>query len=306
MAEEEYMIEQDEVTSLNDDDIFLVTKDPEGTPESKIISWGNLKKLVPPDFPSTVKTFEETVSVDTPNSGEWVLYFKEDGLYQKDDSGNEFLIAAGELKISGDELTLKQRRDNSRTLSEGFDGSTLPAGFSWQGSPFVTPTVDLSDTPSYLSLLSAGAERAFLATSTIPSTSVLPIIVLGWVLGSAGSYAGWRLDDGTDNNYFEWVLSGDLKGTVRTRVGGGAVATVSGSAMPLGEMFGLRMNRTGTKYSSWGANLYMMKPNQGALIQTLQATSATTNASWTPSRFGIVFDTAGINVVSIDALYDLA
>ena len=152
-----------------------------------------------------------------------------------------------------------------------------------------------------LALTHTGAIRAFLAYNAVPGTTVLPVINCGWVLGGASTFIGLRFDDGSDNNYFEYLLSGDLKATVRTRVGGGAVATVQGAALPLPMMYGIRANRTGTKYSSWGANLFLTLPWQGALLQALQVTSGTTNASWTATRYGVLFD---LNATSYTALID--
>jgi hypothetical protein len=151
----------------------------------------------------------------------------------------------GSLTVAGDEATIDGRHDNNFTLSQGFNTDALPAGYAWAGAPFATPsTVDLTTYPSMLTLSQATTDiRAFLYTSTIPGSTLLPVIYCGWSLGSATSMIGIRMDDGSDNNYIEWLLSGDLKGTMRTRVGGGAVATVQ-VRLPLPLMYGLRCNRT--------------------------------------------------------------
>jgi hypothetical protein len=223
-----------------------------------------------------------------------------------DDHSQYYNQARGDARyryLDGDELSIKQRRDNGFTLSDGFDSGSLPVGYGWAGAPFATPTVDLASAPSMMVLSSSGVMRSYLYTSSIPSTSIIPLVNVGWMLGASTGYAGLRMDDGTDNNYFEWLLSGDLKGTVRTRVAGGAVATVQGAAMPLPQMYGVRANRTGTKYTAWGANIFFVMPWQGVLIQGLQTTSATTNATWTPARFGFVFHVQAVNVAVFDGLY---
>lgn len=255
----------------------------------------------------TVKNNDATITLAEVDEGKGFLCVPDGAGEYLGIAINPALEAEPELQIAGDELTLKQRRDNGRTLSLGFDDGSLPAGFSWAGAPFATPaTVDLTTYPSMLVLSHSASIRAFLYSSTIPSSSILPIINCGWALGGASTFVGLRFDDGSDNNYFEYCLSGDLKATVRTRVGGGSVATVQGAALPYPMIYGMRCNRIGTKYSSWGANVYLTIPGQGMLIQALQAASATTNASWTPTRFGIIFDinAAGYSA-AIDAIYDL-
>lgn len=210
------------------------------------------------------------------------------------------------LRITDDELTINQRRDNGRTLTYGFDSGSLPAGYTWAGSPFGTPaTVDLTNNPSFLRLSHTGAIRSFLYTTTIPNSSLLPILRCGWLLGAASQYVGLRIDDGTDGSYFEWLLSGDLKGTVRSRVGSGSIRTSAGSAMPIPTTYDIRANRTGTKYSSWNANLFFAFPWTGVLIQSLQTSSGIGNVSWTPARWGFVFEiTVSGYAAMIDALYD--
>jgi hypothetical protein len=209
------------------------------------------------------------------------------------------------LQIPGDELTVQQRRDNYNALVEGFDGGAVPAGFSWAGSPFNTPsTVDLANRPSIMRLFNSGASRSFLYTSTIFTSLLSPIIFCGWQTGVTTSFIGLRIDDGTDNNCFEWLLSGDLKATVRTKVGGGAYATVQGSAQVLPFLYGIRGLISGTRYSSFGAATWFCMPGQGAPLFLSQATSATTTASWTPTRYGVYYESADANRAAlVDAIY---
>jgi hypothetical protein len=148
------------------------------------------------------------------------------------------------------------------------------------------------------------AYKGFLYTNSIPNSTYMPSVLLGF--GAGIGYAGIRMDDGTDNNYFEWLLSSDLKGTIKTRSGGGAIATVQGAAMLVPQLYVVRAAKTGTRYSSWGAGVWLSRPNQGALIQQVQASSALTTAAWTPTRFGIVVDMASANAtVAIDSLLEL-
>jgi hypothetical protein len=213
-------------------------------------------------------------------------------------------MLATEPRIIGDEVTLAQRKNSSLSLFDGFDGATLPAGFAWAGAPFVTPsTADVSVYPSFLKLSHTVAYRGFLYRTTITVAGTHPTIIVGFQAGTG--FAGLRMDDGTDNNYFEWLLSTDLKGTIRTRTGGGAVATVQGASMVIPQLYGIRAVRTGTLYSSWGATTWLTMPWQGALIQQVQAASALTTASWTPTRMGIVTDMSSANAsVLIDAILE--
>jgi len=216
--------------------------------------------------------------------------------------GGQTTLHTHEPQINGDEATLKTRRDNGFPINQGFDDTTIPTGYAWAGAPFGTPaTVDFTTYASIMRLSHSAALRAFLYSSTIPSVSIY--CICGWITGGASSFIGFRADDGSDNNYFEWLLSGDLKGTIRTRVGGGAVATVQGSALPIPMLYGIRAYKNGTLHSSWGAHTYLTIPWQGAPVQALQASSATSTASWTPTRFGILFDIPAANYVGvIDAI----
>jgi hypothetical protein len=209
-----------------------------------------------------------------------------------------------EPQIIGDEATIKQRKDSGLTLFYGFDNSTLPAGFAWAGAPFTTPsTVDFTTYSSFMRLVHPAAYRGFLYRSTITAAGLHPTIIVGFSAGTG--FAGLRMDDGTDNNYFEWLLSTDLKATIKTRVGGGIISTLQGASMVIPQIYGIRGNRTGTFYSSWGANVWITMPWQGALIQQVQAVSALTTASWTPTRMGVVTDMSSANaVVLVDALLE--
>ena len=137
-------------------------------------------------------------------------------------------------------------------VTDHFRSGVIPTGYAWQGAPFAgTPsTITWSLAGDYLSLRPDNtAHRLFLSTAVANDAGA-------W---SGGTYftarvatghtteIGIRLDDGSDNNYGEFYLTGVLglgwaRLDFRYRTGGGAVTTNNTHiSVPFGEFITLSL-----------------------------------------------------------------
>jgi hypothetical protein len=190
---------------------------------------------------------------------------------------------------------LRRALNQSSDITEDFTGSSMPSGWSWAGSPFVTPpTVDYAVVGTLLRARSyTSAFRSFLFKSA-PNLYAYSILC-GFEVGTqTGAYAGVRLDDGTDNNYVEvvwwnvWSASEpNIRVYLRQRTGGGAVVetemTNMRQTMPL-TFTRLTVVANGTRWSSWQPGVRL--DNQ---YFRLSGYSTGSTVSWTPSRAGVIF-----------------
>jgi len=183
---------------------------------------------------------------------------------------------------------------NHQDASDHWDvGSSLGSAWAWAGSPFVTPasvSVNAANIPSFVQVTSTGAaDRSFLRRSdglSNANTRVSLCISAGTT--SPQPYAGIRFDDGSDNNYIEFALrycaAAQFDLITVTRSGGGAVTTTSRKVIDLPIQCVLRVNLTGTLWSSWNAYAMFYANTHSRFTWTIAS-----GLSWTPSRKGIVF-----------------
>jgi len=166
-----------------------------------------------------------------------------------------------------------------------FDTQALPSGWSWAGTPFVTPAVSYIGT-SYLQLQhSVSGGRAFLLPpSPAPTQTMKNLfgIATMWSMNAQNTYVGYRLDDGTDNNYLEQVLATDSSQNsyrllTRTRSGGGTVTVTTVMTIPR-----IYVHRMSLEYSDGGWNLRVHCPSYIGLITSVVP-------SFTATRIGIVY-----------------
>lgn len=223
------------------------------------------------------------------------LMDKVERLYSKE------LSTSADIYLLDDEAGMRYRLRAHNTggiTAEDFDVDSMPAGWSWAGSPFVTPaTVDFNN-PSLLGVgwSSTGSERAFLYSSGSPANSSPGACAFVNSL-TAGMYTGVRLDDGTDNNYVELSLALSsvspnvylLRGKYRT--GGGSVTTTDSDTwnLPIPPIF--YMSISGTKWSSWDVRPIMAVPFGASLITWKN--TLVTGLTWSPTRKGLVFYDGG-------------
>lgn len=193
---------------------------------------------------------------------------------------------------AADEATLRQRMDGL-TYSQHFDVSSMPAGFTWAGSPFITPSTASFALPSQMFISNTGSWRAFLY-GTLPTAGAYLQTVINYLAGTSNyGFVGLRYDDGSDNNYIELGLYNYgwsyHVAKIYKRIGGGAVTETTDAVnfyMP--QMFVVSTAQYGTKWSSWGCNLNLGLTGQGATA-LIAYRIGVSGLSFTPTRFGIVF-----------------
>ncbi len=228
----------------------------------------------------------ETSAFTTPVAGYGAIYVKTDNhLYFKNDAGTEY-------RLNTENLHGIVPNPSFRSLS------ALPIGWAWAGTPFITPP-----TVNYLQsgMQCIGytvASRSFVYKSYtanqrnhLAQASVYRLDV--------GGYVGFRIDDGTDNNYVELVQAPQSDGsfgfTRRTRTGGGApVVTMLKSFVTPIPWAVLYCYLSGTLHSAWGVDFYIQGP--GIPVQVLEFGG--TALTWTPTRVGFA-----ITVVTASATY---
>jgi hypothetical protein len=183
---------------------------------------------------------------------------------------------------------------NLITLTEDFTSTSLPSGWAWAGSPFVTPpALELLGGTILAVYNYSTTSRSFLFKSTVISQlyySVRPFLA---VLST--SYVGVRLDDGTDDNYVELVIRHNS--TTRThatvaryRSGGGTVTEIEQThfPFPLAAYSTISMEILGTRWSLWS-----MRPRYMTHYGTVyHAGSYPADFTWTPARVGVIIQSS--------------
>lgn len=173
-----------------------------------------------------------------------------------------------------------------------FDTGSLPTGFSWADSPFITPpTVQFTGT--FIKLLGfTSSFRSFLYRSYSSGINSVNVSV-GMHTSGSGSFVGARIDDGSDSNYAELVLYYYLSSTepnfriyLRQRTGGGTLVETELAHFRSPIVFPftwLQLYCHGTYWNNW-------QP-QGLIINISsihRGYTTGTYVSWTPQRIGLV------------------
>lgn len=196
-----------------------------------------------------------------------------------------------------DKIGLYARLINQNSFSpitDHFRGGSIPSGFAWAGSPFVTPDyIAWSRDTEFATLQSAGScpKRSFLYKNVTNSASAWQYafnVVRASVLLTC--ICGVRIDAGNDNTYVEFYLvaSGGAATIARkVRSGGGAITTTTSSiSMPISSYLtiGLMTNDT---YGAW--QWIFSEDTAGRLY------AITDISSWAPcaGRAGIIMTAQG-------------
>lgn len=201
--------------------------------------------------------------------------------------------------VTGRMPTADQVRGHNLWASvvEDWPSTTLPDGWTWAGSPFVTPpSIQIIGSTILVATGYTSASRSYLYRSVPGGTNLFA----GFYLQSvATTYVGIRLDDGTDNNYAEAVLRMDASSHIafvqmRYRTGGGTVneiapANMQGNWLLLTRAH-INFNILGTQWTSWG-----FKPNLRTTYGTIYPTNNVSGLTWTPTRAGIVIQSSSFN-----------
>lgn len=179
-----------------------------------------------------------------------------------------------------------------------FTSTSLPSGWSWAGSPFVTPTQSV-EYGTLLKVIPGATSRSYMYK---PSGNDISANGIMWT-ADAGSYIGCRYDDGTDNNYAECCLYcnalDDIRIMTRVRTGGGSVTTWTGTTNYVNlRAPTLYVYPSGTLWSNWTAEARLL--NGLSMI----AAFGISGLAFTPTRRGIVIYTvANWAHYYIDAIY---
>jgi len=178
-------------------------------------------------------------------------------------------------------------------ITDHFREATLSDNWTWAGAPFAAPTAQ-SQANSVSLVTMVGALRSFMYLPTITTADKYLSLSLGGYSG--GLFGGLRLDDGTDNNYFEVRLvvatatPTTWKVQAAQRAGGGAITTADGDEMNIPVAHILRMNLQGTKWSAWGCRPVLHSPIGLSGFMYKPYTDLGAGAlNWTPTRVGIVY-----------------
>ncbi|WP_054522192.1 hypothetical protein [Thermanaerothrix daxensis] len=166
--------------------------------------------------------------------------------------------------------------------------TTIPSGWSWAGSPFVTPPSVLVSYGTYLNISGfTSASRVFFCRSA-PSTFFAIVSICGMETGVNGNEVGLRVDDGTDNNYAElvWQYNDGIRLLARSRVGGGTPTETASATLFFLPPAPIVLYPSGSLWSDWQA---VYTTNWAGRVCLPNSPSFT----WTPSRIGITARATG-------------
>jgi len=173
------------------------------------------------------------------------------------------------------------------------DFTSVPSsGWTWAGSPFVTPPlVEIKNTTVLYSSGFTNGERSFYYRSAPVTTSSGGFYFLPYLATNQnGQYAGLRLDDGTDDNYIEVVVEwqsavSPLLYKILYRTGGGSVTTVTATNIPSSPFLpdAIRAAVGGTPWSNWRIEVILYDH-----YSIIRPGAVTPYISWTPARVGFV------------------
>jgi len=170
------------------------------------------------------------------------------------------------------------------------DFTSIPSTeYTWAGSPFSTPPgIEIRYGTVLTTYGFSNNEKVFYYRSapSVPSLYFLPVLDTN----VGGQYAGLRLDDGTDNNYAEFVVQWQnanppLLYLIYYRTGGGTVNTVTPTILPSSDFLpdNILIQILGTQWTNWAGQIILVQ--RYALIRI---GAATPYFAWNPSRIGYV------------------
>lgn len=184
-----------------------------------------------------------------------------------------------------DEQGLWSRLVEPIAVGHHFRTGAIPSGFAWAGAPFTTPgTINWSVRDTYGQFLQASGGRYFLYDSI---SDYLDCAFYGRFSVGYNGAIGIRLDDGSDDNYYEAYLWCDGAGGVdfrtKERIGGGGPAETTLLTAPNTGMFTFAMlsyNPTGSDHMPYF--YWLHETGQMSTIATIST------VSWVADRVGIV------------------
>ncbi len=183
---------------------------------------------------------------------------------------------------------------------QDWTSTTLPGGWAWAGSPFVTPPIVEVSLGTVLTATGyTSASRSFLYRNFPPEKR--DFVAELFLTAISTAYVGIRIDDGTDNNYIEVVIRNDSSTASRSvvsrwRIGGGtpteqSASNLSGNwIMGFGNSIFVFLN-VFSPWTSWSF-APVLHTQHG---HVWGSPSISQNFSWTPVRAGIIIQSSSIS-----------
>jgi len=179
------------------------------------------------------------------------------------------------------------------TPTDHFRSGSIPTGYAWAGAPFATPTtVQYNFNSEYFrAFFSSTGNRGFMYKTVDARGGIYDMRAIS----STPCNFGFRIDDGSDNNYTEWKLVNNGSTNIFRaveRTGGGALTTTDVS-MDWQSVIFLRfrpINGGGDTHYDYG---YIA----GELSSSLLFPSGV--KTWLPTRFGVIVDDTSTEAVAI-------
>jgi hypothetical protein len=217
-----------------------------------------------------------------------------------DASDNLVMLYGSDIRPNGTTLGVARRsveKGYAGTIDSHFrTGDTVGNGelsaYALASSPFVSGSISYSFAGEFLLVTPGSGNRVFMYKSVSINDRLECVMA-----GSSVENAGMRVDDGSDNNYYEFRLEDLANGTCRInakhRTGGGSVTTVNGQPIPFHTMkrVSLNINDLGAGNHRYQIRLW---PGESANAGSLLHLGS--SVSWTPSRGGPVAEHIGSGV----------
>lgn len=215
-----------------------------------------------------------------------------------DSAGNvspQTVKSPGDIFPVSDTKGLMGRFVNADGVPTDHFRGALPAGFSWQGAPFVTGSNGSAYYNDYYYMnASAINQRLFFSKPiTNAAASWQNKIFSSRMRAGNASLIGVRVDDGSDNNYVEGVLDGTAFNATqtlkwRTRTGGAApVISTSAIVLPITQYLSFKVS---CYYAPVQYTMYIYVIGEEGDNLFLYAL----NISWAPAagRVGFVYESS--------------
>lgn len=222
--------------------------------------------------------------LDSPSDDVIDVFIGGSEVAQFDSTGQ--VLTAGKDVFGAEEGTVGlfdavRNQSSTYTVLSHWSTAALPSGFGWAGSPFnSTPSITYTK-DSYITVLTTDTDGAFMydAPSVYIATYILARCIIYY-----DAELGLRVDDGTDSNFVEWVISDSGSGyadCIKYTATGSVTYDVR---WPLHNVYPLALEVQDRGSGNWRANFRCMNElGVGTVIGT-----ATSDFSWTIARAGII------------------
>lgn len=194
--------------------------------------------------------------------------------------------------LDGDKNGLLNRAINFNLVPiTHFRTGAMPDGFAWAGAPFATPsTIQWSQAGDY-GVFADGTNIAYLYKSIANGRNKVLSARYGVIHNAS---IGFRIDDGTDNNYVQaalvYVGNGAAQWKAQQRTGGGAVVSTDLIQAPANIFYACQMWAYQNTGSTFVPYLYWLYENG---VESIVWSGS--QVSWIPTRMGFVINAITAN-----------